>query len=86
MKLNLRVYLRTKFQVSSIILTSFRRVMGMGVILPPTTPKQTPKKFTQTRVKGKLLDFKQHKSSHSLMFFKVDALKNFVIFTGNHLC
>ena len=35
------VYLRTKFQVSSTILTSFRQ----GLILPPppSTSKQTPK-------------------------------------------
>ena len=43
------VYLRTKFQVSSIIVMSFRQ----GVILPPQphpTAKQTPKKPTQIRV------------------------------------
>ena len=32
----MRVYLRTKFQVSSVILTSFRQ----GVNLPPTPPPQ----------------------------------------------
>ena len=38
------VYLCTKFQVSSIVLTNFRQV----VILPPTPiSKQTPKKPTQ---------------------------------------
>ena len=41
------VYLRAKFEVSSIILTSFRQ----GVILPPTS-KRTPKKPTQIRVKS----------------------------------
>ena len=41
------VYLRAKFQVSSITLTSFR----LGVILPPPTSKRTPKKPTQIRVK-----------------------------------
>ena len=48
------VYLRAKFEVSSIILTRFR----MGVILPPPplhpspffTSKRTPKKPTQIRV------------------------------------
>ena len=40
------VYLRTKFQVSSIILTSFRQ----GVILPPPTTKGTPEKLTQISV------------------------------------
>ena len=44
LKLHICVYLRTKFQVSSIILTSFRQ----GVILPHTT-KRTPKKFTLIR-------------------------------------
>ena len=52
----MRVYLRTTFQVSSIILTSFR--LGGGgerVILPPPNTskrtKRTPKKPTQIRVK-----------------------------------
>ena len=40
------VYLRTKFQVCSIILTSFRQ----EVVLPPTS-KRLPKKPTQIRVK-----------------------------------
>ena len=43
------VYLRKKFQVSSIILTIFRH--GGTVALPPLTSKQTPKKPTQIRVK-----------------------------------
>ena len=41
------VYLCTKFQVSSITLTSFRQ----GDNFPPTTSKRTPKKPTQIRVK-----------------------------------
>ena len=41
------VYLSTKFQVSSIILTSFRKG---GVIITPTQ-KQTPKNPTIIRVK-----------------------------------
>ena len=47
--LNLCVYLCTKFQASSIIITSFKQ----GVILPPPThhtSKQTLKKPTQIRV------------------------------------
>ena len=42
------VYLRAKFEVSSIILTRFRK----GVILPPPpfTSKRTPTKPTQIRV------------------------------------
>ena len=51
------LYLRAKFEVYSIILTSFRQ--GEGVILPPPpfTSKQTPKKPTQIWLK-KHLDYK----------------------------
>ena len=45
------VYLCAKFEVSSIILTSFR--LGKGVILHPTPSKRNPKKPTQIRVKWK---------------------------------
>ena len=47
------VYLRTKFQVSSIILASFRQG---GVILPRPLPnsKRVPKKPTQIRVNKQL--------------------------------
>ena len=41
------VYLRTKFQVSSKIITSFRQ----EVPLPLTNPRQSPKKPTQIKVK-----------------------------------
>ena len=41
------VYVRAKFEASNVILTGFRQ----GVILPPTTTKQTPKKPIQIRVK-----------------------------------
>ena len=40
------VYLRAKFEVCSIILTSFRQEGSNSL------PKQTPKKPTQIRVKG----------------------------------
>ena len=39
LKLHICVYVRTKFQVSSIILTSFRQEL----ILPPHPPHRTPK-------------------------------------------
>ena len=42
------VYLRTKFEVSSIILTTFRQ--RVVVILSYSTSKRTPKKSTHTRV------------------------------------
>ena len=47
------LYLRTKFQVSSLFLASFRqRKEGGGEILPlPHTSKRTPKKLTQIKVK-----------------------------------
>ena len=46
------VYVRTKFQVSSIILTSFRR----EVILPTPPPaKRTPKNPTQIKVNLKTI-------------------------------
>ena len=44
------VYLRAKFEVSSIILTSFRQG-GKGNSPPPQHLKTTPKKATQIRVK-----------------------------------
>ena len=43
------VYLCTKFQVSSIILTSFRQRANFTSL--PHTAKRTPKKPTQIRVK-----------------------------------
>ena len=47
LELNMCVYLGTKFQVSSIIPTSFRQ----GAILPLGTSKRTSKKPTQIRIK-----------------------------------
>ena len=52
MKLNVCVYLCAKFQVSSLILTSFK-LQGEGrggEFSPPPTSKRTPKKPTRTRV------------------------------------
>ena len=45
------VYLRAKFEVSSIILASFRQGGGDNFTSPPPTLKGTPKKPTQIRVK-----------------------------------
>ena len=52
LKLDMCVYLRAKFEVSSIILTSFRLGgEGEGVILTlPPTSRRTPKNATQIRV------------------------------------
>ena len=59
LKLNMCEYLRAKFEVSSMILTSFRQEGGEEVNPPPIPPphthtltsKRTPKKPTQIRVK-----------------------------------
>ena len=51
------VYLQAKFQVSSIILPSFRQGGGGGggdVNTPPFTSKQTTQKPTQIKVKALL--------------------------------
>ena len=45
------VYLRDKFEVSSIILTSFRQGKRGGLLPLPVTSKRTPKKPTSTGVK-----------------------------------
>ena len=45
------MYLRAKFEVSSIILTSFRQWGGGDSNFIPPTLKQIPKKPTQIRVK-----------------------------------
>ena len=47
----MRMYLPTRFQVSSIRLTGFRQeVGGGGVILPLPTTKRIPEKSTQIRI------------------------------------
>ena len=54
MKLHMCLYLRTKFEVCSTILTSFRQGWGwgeVGDIFNPTTSKRTPKNPTQIKVK-----------------------------------
>ena len=48
------VYLQAKFQVSSIILPSFRQGGGGVILPPPFTSKQTTKKPTQIKVKALL--------------------------------
>ena len=74
------MYLRTKFQVSSAIVTSFRH----GVILPfhITKPlKPTPKKLTQIRVKSikkksklKLILGSDKVDFRDLLFMEVEIL------------
>ena len=59
------VYLRTIFQVPSIILTSFRqRVILPSPPLPPTS-KRIPKEPTQIRVKSKKLSISISKNNGS---------------------
>ena len=43
----MRVYLRTKFQVSSIILTSFRQGEGGGKFYLPAPPPSNTSKHTK---------------------------------------
>ena len=45
----------------------------------------TPRKEAMT-VKNDTFFFKFAKSSLSQIFFKIGVLKNFLIFTGKHLC
>ena len=62
------VSLGTKFEVSSIVLPSFKQGgEGGGVTLPSTTSKQTPKKYTQIWVK-------QSKDVTSILAIKIDFL------------
>ena len=49
------VYSHTKFQISSITLTSFRQDGGKLVYPPPPNSNRTPKKTTQIRVKDLFL-------------------------------
>ena len=51
LKLHMGVYLRATFEVSSIVLRSFRQGVGANFTPPPPTSKRTPKKPTQIRVK-----------------------------------
>ena len=55
------VYLLAKFEVSRIILTSFRRRGGGRLILsaPFATSKRTPKKPTQIKVKMENFIFRE---------------------------
>ena len=69
------VYLRAKFQVSSITLMSFR----LGVILPPTS-KRTPKKPTQIRVKHQAHKMVKHTQSFRRQI--ADELSVFEHFVG----
>ena len=52
LKLHMGVYLRAKFEVSSVILTGFRRGGGNFTPHPLPPQNQTPKKLIQIRVNG----------------------------------
>ena len=52
LKLYMRAYLRTTFQISSVILTGFRQ----GVILPPPPPPTSPQNEPLKRVKTEIVD------------------------------
>ena len=51
LKVNMPVYLLTKFQFATLILTSFRQWLGIEGILTPLTSKRTYKKTTEIGVK-----------------------------------
>ena len=80
------VYSRTKFQVSSIILTSFR---WGEVILPlPTSkrPLKSPPNLGLNLLKVIVLKEKHVRNSHQRCSVKIGALKKFAKLTGKHLC
>ena len=51
LKVNMPVYLLTKIEFATLILTSFRQWVGIGGILAPLTSKRTYKKPTEIGVK-----------------------------------
>ena len=75
LKLNICVYLRVKFQVSSIIVTSFRQ--GDNFILH-STAKRTPKKPTKIRFNGSI-DSVMNVSSNESYLNNFQVAKNVVI-------
>ena len=75
LKLNIRLYLRVKFQVSSIIVTSFRQ--GDNFTLH-STAKRTPKKPTKIRVNGSI-DSVMNVSSNESYLNNFQVAKNVLI-------
>ena len=70
------LYVRAKFQVYRIILTSFRQ----GVVIPPpTTTKRTPKEPTQVRLKQLSLNTKQE---FELMYHLIDGERLLSVVVG----
>ena len=77
LELHMGVYLRTNFQVSSIILTSFRqrkdmgRRGGGGIVSSPTTLKRAPKKPIQIRIKAcvAFVDLQQYLRMSDLWYY-----------------
>ena len=69
------VYLRAKFEVSSVILTSFRQ----GVIPPHTPPisKRTPKKATEIRVKLASLSLDNKWNKYTILLIKENSIMDF---------
>ena len=72
------VYLRVKFQVSSIILTSFRQGVGGGVILLPPPPQNEPLKSPLRLGLKKVLE-DQKKITDRLVYFQLSLqyLRNY---------
>ena len=84
-QISMCVYLHTKIQVSSMILTSLRW-SGRGGILPRTA-KQTPKKPTQSKVNQVLLfpDYRHpfRKMSYLWLAFNPSHMYHFCIIRKN---
>ena len=75
LELHMGAYLRTNFQVSSIILTSFRQRKDMGrrggILSSPTTLKRAPKKPIQIRIKAcvAFVDLQQYLRMSDLWYY-----------------
>ena len=68
------VYLRTKFQVSSTILTSFRLGGGGGVILPPSPQNEPLKSPPRLELNEKKINF-SHDSKIAVQVFNTLSCK-----------
>ena len=68
------VYLRAKFEVSSVILTSFRR--GNSPPHPPIS-KRTPKKATEIRVKLASLSLDNKWNKYTILLIKENSIMDF---------
>ena len=66
------VYLRAKFKVSSIVLTSFRQ--GWGGVIPPRTSKRIPKIPTRLGLKKCTLVIGPFLSENFVTFLRLTTI------------